>query len=69
MNDATPEQLEVVMPRLVPGPITTTVVMKAHESLFRWSQWAFPVHDAAHDAFMTLPPHTASSREYDVDRS
>jgi len=66
MNDATPEQLEVVMPRLVPCPITTTVVMKAHQSLFRWSQWALPVHDAAHDAFMTLPPHTTSSREDDV---
>ena len=22
------------------GPNTTTVVMKAHESLFCWSQWA-----------------------------
>jgi len=45
---------------------TTTVAMKAHESLFCWSQWALPVYDAAHDAFMTLPPHTTSSREDDV---
>ena len=34
--------------------------MKAHECLFCWSQ-----HDVAHDAFMTLPPHT-SSKENDV---
>ncbi len=40
--------------------------MKAHESLFCWSQWAFPVHDVAYDAFMTLPPYTSSSREDDV---
>ena len=40
--------------------------MKEHERLFCWSQWTFPVHDAAHDAFMTLPPHTSSSREDDV---
>ena len=65
MNDATPEQLEVVIPRLVPCPLTTTVVVKAHESLFCWSQWALLVHDAAHDAFMTLPPHN-TSREDDV---
>ena len=35
--------------------------MKAHESLFYWSQWALPIHDTAHDAFMTLPPYTRSS--------
>ena len=40
--------------------------MKAHESLFCWSQWALPVHDAADDAFMALPPHTTSTREDDV---
>ncbi len=31
------------------GNSTTTVVMKAHESLFCWSQRALP----GHDAFMT----------------
>jgi hypothetical protein len=40
-------------------------VMKAHESLFSWNQRAFPVHDAARDAFMLLPPHN-TSREDDV---
>ena len=52
--------------KIEPCLSTTTVVMKAHESLFCWSQWALPVHDAAHDAFMALPPHTTSSREDDV---
>src|SRR5260370_35665619 len=41
---------------------TTTVAMKAHESLFCWSQWALPVYDAAQEAFMRLPPQTTSSR-------
>jgi hypothetical protein len=42
---------------------TTTVVMRAHESLFCWSQRALPTYKASHDAFMTLPPHITGSRE------